>query len=287
MRRLQIDHTTQYNYAASVELLSHRLLLRPREGHDIRIESSRLEVSPSATIKWHRDVYGNSVGIATFTNPAKSLRIFSEVIIQHFEDNPLDFLVDDRAVNFPFHYNPVERIDLIPYQIPIYPDDTTAMRNWIWQFWQPGKLVETYVLLDTMNKAIAQNFTYQMREEPGVQTPGTTLQKQSGSCRDYATLFIEACRYVGLAARFVSGYLHTPATENASGATHAWSEVYLPGAGWKGFDSTSGTIVGNDHIAVAVNRDPKAIPPVSGQFIGTVIPIPLMKVDVQVKDMIP
>jgi transglutaminase-like putative cysteine protease len=285
MRRLQIDHTTTYQYSAIVELLPHKLLLRPREGHDIRIESSRLEITPTATVKWQRDVYGNSVAIATFKEPMQILRIFSEVVIQHFEETPLDFLVAPYAVNFPFHYNPIERVDLIPYQVSLYPEDTQVVADWLFQFWQPGQLVETYVLLDRLNKAIAQNFTYLKREEPGVQTPAYTLQTLSGSCRDFATLFIEACRYVGLAARFVSGYLHAPIAELGGGATHAWSEVYLPGAGWKGFDSTSGHIVGNDHIAVAVNRHQRAIPPISGNFIGPTKPQPDLTVGVKVTDV--
>ena len=285
MRRLQIDHTTTYQYPATVELLPHKLLLRPREGHDIRIESSRLEITPKAVVKWQRDVYGNSVGIATFKQPMQILKVFSEVVIQHFEEAPLDFLVAPHAVNFPFHYNPIERVDLIPYQVSLYPEDTQAVQKWLIQFWQPGQLMETYVLLDKINKAIAQNFTYQIREEPGVQSPAYTLQAQSGSCRDFATLFIEVCRYVGLAARFVSGYLHAPIAEQDSGATHAWSEVYLPGAGWKGFDSTSGTIVGNDHIAVAVNRHPRAIPPISGNFVGPMQPLPSLTVGVKVTDI--
>jgi transglutaminase-like putative cysteine protease len=124
-----------------------------------------------------------------------------------------------------------------------------------------------------------------MREEPGVQSPAETLATRSGSCRDYATLFIEACRYLGFAARFVSGYLHSPTTVRGEGSTHAWSEVYLPGAGWKGFDSTSGHVVGHDHIAAAVSRHPEAIPPVCGSFAASTPQNPLMKVSVQVSEI--
>ncbi|MFZ2313343.1 MAG: transglutaminase family protein [Methylobacter sp.] len=120
-----------------------------------------------------------------------------------------------------------------------------------------------------MNKAIATGFAYQQREEPGVQTPADTLTRRTGSCRDFATLFIEACRSLGLAARFVSGYLYSLTLPQGQGATHAWSEVYLPGAGWKGFDSTSGQVVGNQHITVAVSRHPESVPPVSGSFIAS------------------
>jgi transglutaminase-like putative cysteine protease len=143
--------------------------------------------------------------------------------------------------------------------------------------------METFVLVDTMSRAIYDHFQYQMREAPGVQPPGETLAKQSGSCRDFATLLMEACRYLGMAARFVSGYLHCPATERGHGATHAWTEVYLPGTGWKGFDPTTAQVVGSDHIAVAVERHPEAAPPVAGSFFGNLTAPPVMEVDVQVR----
>jgi transglutaminase-like putative cysteine protease len=128
--------------------------------------------------------------------------------------------------------------------------------------------METFVLLDQMNRRIAGQFFYQMREEPGVQAPACTLARNSGSCRDFAAFFMEACRFLGLASRFVSGYLFTSDFDTNNGSTHAWAEVYLPGAGWKGFDPTSGEVVGNRHIATAVARHPEAVPPVAGSFIG-------------------
>ena len=145
--------------------------------------------------------------------------------------------------------------------------------------------METYLLLEWINKAIATGFTYQQREEPGVQTPATTLTSCTGSCRDFATLFIEACRLLGLAARFVSGYLYSPTLPLGQGATHAWSEVYLPGAGWKGFDSTSGQVVGNNYIAVAVSRHPESVPPVSGSFQAVNPQSPVMSVVVEVAEI--
>ena len=142
--------------------------------------------------------------------------------------------------------------------------------------------METLSLESKLNQAIHNQFRYQMREEAGVQSPQETLRLGSGSCRDYATLFIEACRHLGLASRFVSGYLHAPATEAGNASTHAWAEVYLPGMGWKGFDPTIGEVTGNRHIAVAVARNPETVPPVSGRFIGPAPMMPSMLVDVQV-----
>lgn len=285
MRRLKIEHSTTYQYDQAVKLLPHKLLVRPREGHDIRVESSKLNISPTNKVKWHRDAYGNSVAVASFTEPSDSLSVVSELVIQHYESAPLDFIVEDYAVHYPFHYNPDERVDLIPYEMTIYPEDNPPLRAWLEDFWQPGNVVETYEFLDRINKAIANNFEYEMREEPGVQSPAITLGNGSGSCRDFATLFNEACRYAGLAARFVSGYLYTPPTEGDHGSTHAWSEVYLPGAGWIGFDSTSGQIVGSDHIAVAVNRHPEAIPPVGGAFVGPASCKATMEVTVKVTEI--
>jgi len=285
VRRLRIKHLTTYEYTAAVELLQHKLLLRPREGHDIRIESSRLQISPSHRIQWHRDVNDNCVAIVDFLEPDARITFLSEVLIEHYEESPLDFLIEPSAARFPFHYNPAESTDLRPYEMPVFPADSASIDDWIVPLWPGRENTDTYGLLDRINKSIAETITYQIREEPGVQSPAETLAKKSGSCRDMATLFIEACRRIGLAARFVSGYLHAPISEAGHGATHAWSEIYLPGAGWKGFDSTIGEVTGNCHIAVAVNRHPEAVPPVAGAFIGAADNIPVMRVELEVIEM--
>ncbi len=285
MRRLQIKHVTTYQYSESVTLLPHKLLLRPREGHDIRIESAELIISPAYQLQWQRDVYDNAVAQATFTKSGSQLSIESRVLIQHYDDQPLDFLVADYAVLFPFQYDAAERADLGPYLSAIFEQDRLLLISWMQQFWQYGQVVETYLLLEWINKAIATGFTYQQREEPGVQSPATTLNCRAGSCRDFATLFIEACRSLGLAARFVSGYLYSSTLPQGQGATHAWSEVYLPGAGWKGFDSTTGQVVGNDHITVAVSRHPESVPPVSGSFQAATSQSPVMYVVVEVAEI--
>ena len=286
IQRLQIKHLTTYEYDKAVEFLPHKLLLRPREGHDIRIISSRLEISPSHKVIWHRDVNDNSVAVVSFLEPDATLSFLSEVIIERYEELPLDFLIAESAVNFPFHYDATEGTDLTPYQISIFPNDNKILRKWIKQFWRLGQKLETYVLLDSINKAIPKQIEYEVREEPGVQSPSITLRKKQGSCRDMATLFIEACRLIGLATRFVSGYQHTPLSEAGEGATHAWSEVYIPGAGWKGFDSSSGEVIGNQPIPVAVSRHPEAVPPIAGAFLGILEKTPLMKVKIEVTEIL-
>lgn len=281
MQKLRVSHLTQYRFSDQVTLEPHRLRLRPREGHDIRIIASKLEITPAYQIRWYRDVYDNSTASVSFREPASQLSIFSEVTLEHYEDTPLDFVVADYAVNYPFHYLPEEKPDLLQYQQLSYPQDETALRNWLSQSGFAQGTTETYVMLDGMSKRIAQSLNYTVREEFGVQTPAQTIGAGSGSCRDYATLFIEVCRCLGLACRFVSGYLHAPGTIPDHASTHAWAEVYLPGPGWKGFDPTIGELTGNRHIPVAVARHPEAVPPVSGSFRGNVH-TPEMTVKVEV-----
>ena len=282
MHRLRIQHVTEYIFSSIVTLQQHQLLLRPREGHDVRIESSRLDIYPPFNIKWYRDVFDNSLAIVDFLESTDKLRIASEVVIQHYEDSPLNFSVEEYALNYPFMYKESERIDLAAYQQPLFIQDQSAVTSWLRKIGLRSRSMETLSLQSNLNQAIHTQFRYQMREKAGVQTPEQTLRLGSGSCRDYATLFIEACRCLGLASRFVSGYLHAPATEAGNASTHAWAEVYLPGRGWQGFDPTIGEITGNKHIAVAVARNPEAVPPVSGRFIGPGAMMPSMRVNVQV-----
>jgi transglutaminase-like putative cysteine protease len=280
MQRLRIRHLTEYIFSTQVTLNQHRLLLRPREGHDVRIESSKLEIMPAHNIKWQRDVFDNSLAIVNFLSSTDKLTITSEVIIQHYEQVPFDFLIEDYAVNYPFSYALDEQVDLTIFQQSVFISDQAIVNAWLQQLGLYG--METFSLLVKLNLTISNQFRYQIREEAGVQSPAQTLSQRSGSCRDYATLFIEACRCLGLASRFVSGYLHAPATELGNATTHAWAEVYLPGTGWKGFDPTAGEVTGNKHIAVAVARNPEAVPPVSGSFVGPSLTAPIMLVNVQV-----
>ncbi len=266
MQRLRIKHLTEYFFPTQVTLNPHLLLLRPREGHDVRIETSKLVITPAHTIKWQRDVFDNSLAIVNFQTNANKLTIASEVVIQHYAPPPFDFLLEESAVNYPFSYAVGERIDLAAFQQPVFEGDSQIINDWLQQLGLQG--MQTFAMLVRLNQTISNQFRYQMREEAGVQSPAQTLAQRSGSCRDYATLFIEACRCLGMASRFVSGYLHAPATEAGNATTHAWVEIYLPGTGWKGFDPTSGEVTGNRHIAVAVARDPETVPPVSGSFIG-------------------
>ena len=266
MQRYKIFHRTYYNFSAAVWLEPHALLLRPREGHELRIESSSLKLTPPATLRWHRDVEDNSVAIATFDSPASQLLIESEVIIQQYNEAPLDFLMADYATNYPFAYTPEDWVVLSPY-MNVAESAGGQLTEWVANLWS-GESIQTYALLQRLCVHINQTLSYRLREEPGVQSAADTLSRGTGSCRDFANLFMEAARHLGLASRFVSGYLHAPPSTVNFGATHAWAEVYLPGAGWKGFDPTIGEIVGINHIAVAVARLPESVPPIAGSFVG-------------------
>lgn len=269
MKRYKIIHRTYYNYSDTVTLGAHHLRLRPREDHELRIESFVLKCTPEAKLLWQRDVEGNSVSTANFTESTQQLIIESEVIIQQYNEDPLDFIVDEYAVNYPFQYKSSDRFLLSPYMV--LPDESTRvlLNDWIFNVWKDGEQIQTYVLLHKLSAYIHQTLMYKSREEPGVQTAQETLTLGSGSCRDFALLFMEAVKCLGLASRFVSGYLHAPLMSSLIGSTHAWAEVYIPGAGWKGFDPTIGDIAGTDHIAVAVARLAESVPPIAGSYSGS------------------
>jgi transglutaminase-like putative cysteine protease len=270
MQRYEILHRTYYNFSNEVRLGPHTLLLRPREGHELRVESATLVTTPPSSVRWHRDAENNSVAVATFDVSASQLLIESRVVVQQYNEAPLDFLVADYAMSYPFSYRPADEAVLSPYVnvAAATASERAAVASWVRALSPPGEKIETYALLQRLTIHIQQTLTYQVREEPGVQPAALTLAKRTGSCRDYAFLLMEGARYLGLAARFVSGYLNTPPSSVNFGATHAWAEVFLPGAGWKGFDPTIGSVVGSDHIAVAVARLPDSVPPVAGTFIG-------------------
>lgn len=268
MQRYKILHRTYYNFSGTVMLGPHTLRLRPREDHELRIESSLLKITPTATLRWHRDVEDNSVAVASFNTPTNQLVIESEVIIQQYNLAPLDFLLADYAVNYPFAYTPEDWTVLAPYAYRSEQSSSDLLADWLTNLWYSHEQLQTYSLLQRITARIQQTVSYRRREEAGVQSALETLTHGTGSCRDLANLFIESVRYLGFAARFVSGYLHAEPSSINFGSTHAWAEVFLPGAGWKGFDPTVGEIVGTDHIAVAVASSPEQVPPVAGSFTG-------------------
>jgi transglutaminase-like putative cysteine protease len=284
VRRLQIDHRTEYRFPGPVTLLPHRLLLRPRESHSVRVVSSQLAITPAHALRWQRDAFDNSAALVSFSEPADALEIVSTVVIEHFDDTPLDFVVDPEAMFYPFAYSAEDVARLAPQRAMAWYGDYGAVEGYLREIglmaahgWQ------TFTVLDTFNRAIARDFRYQAREAQGVQAPAHTLATRSGSCRDLAALFLDGCRLLGLASRFISGYHTSYASDTGPGSTHAWTEVYIPGPGWTGFDPTAGLVTGSDHIAVAVARHPEAVPPISGSYLGPASPAPVLSVSVRVR----
>jgi transglutaminase-like putative cysteine protease len=287
MRRLKVTHVTTYEYAKAVKFGEHRMMFRPRDSHDLRILSTRLAITPQpAAIRWLHDVHGNSVAVATFETEAAELKFESEIRIQHFESQEPDCPIEEFARTYPFAYAADEIPDLARLIELQCADPEHMVDAWAKRFIGANGPTETWPLLTAMTTAIRSDFTYQAREEEGVQSPAETLEKRSGSCRDFAVLLMEAVRALGFAARFITGYLYAPAadgTENVGGgATHAWTQIYLPGAGWIEFDPTNGIVGNRDLIRVAVARDPSHAAPLKGSWIGAREDFRGMKVSVEV-----
>lgn len=268
MSRYHILHRTYYNFPAEVRIEPHTLRLRPREDHALRIESSSLTIVPPAILRWYRDAEDNCVAVATFDTSAQQLQIESEVVVRRIDAAARGFPGDANALDDPCVYPPADQAVLAPYMDSPWGSDAGALADWAAAVRPPGERIRVYALLERLNLMIRERFTYGAREAPGVQTAAETLGLGKGSCRDFACLFMETARHLGLAARFVSGYLQVPPSAADFGATHAWAEVYLPGAGWTGFDPTLGGLAGAQHIAVAVARLPDTVPPIAGAYLG-------------------
>jgi transglutaminase-like putative cysteine protease len=270
---LTVRHVTTYRYRQPVAFGEHRMMFRPREGHDQRILDVQLNIEPRpVSIRWLHDVFGNSVTLARFTGRAKELRFESIVRLDHRPLHALDFQIEDHAESYPFAYSVEDLPDLSRSIERQYPDPERDLERWARQFLRKDGATGTLELLSNMTHAIRRGFTYIARTEKGIQAPTRTLKLGSGTCRDFAVLMIEAVRCLGLAARFVSGYIYVPSREGRShvggGSTHAWLRVYLPGAGWVEFDPTNGIVGNRDLIRVAVARDPHHAVPLAGSWIG-------------------
>ena len=207
MNRIRITHKTEYYYNTPVIFGAHRALVRPREGHDVHIESSVLEIEPQAHVRWHRDIYGNSIAVLNFTSPGTKLSLFSQIVVAHYVENPFDFIIDPNALSYPFQYPAYEQTELIPYRLSSYPQEGDVLRFWLSDLYSPGQLRNTLELLQGLNTHAYRSFRYVRREEPGVQSPAETIALGRGSCRDYAVLLVEAARHLGFGARFVTGYI--------------------------------------------------------------------------------
>ena len=274
MKLLMVRHVTTYRYARPVGFGDHRMMFRPRDSHDLRLVSTNLAITPQpSAVRWLHDVQGNSVAVASFAEPALELRFESEITLQHFETDQPNYPIEAFARTYPFSYAADEIPDLARCIERHYPDPDHVVDLWAKSFVTPDGPTDTWGMLGAITKAIQRDISYRARNEEGVQGPVETLQKMAGSCRDMAVLMMEAVRALGLAARFVSGYLYSPDADGAGnvggGATHAWTQIYLPGAGWVEFDPTNGIVGNRDLIRVAVARDPSHALPLQGTWVGT------------------
>jgi transglutaminase-like putative cysteine protease len=273
MPLLTIRHVTTYRYRQPVAFGEHRMMLRPREGHDQRLVDARLTITPEPSdLRWVHDVFGNSVAIAQFAGRARELCFESMVHIDHRPLNALDFRLETHVENYPFSYSMDEIPDLARSIERHYPDPDHEVDSWARQFLRTNGHTGTLDLLTAMTHRVKSALTYVRRQERGVQEPARTLKVGSGTCRDFALLVMEAARSLGLAARFVSGYVYSPGRDSdgpvGGGSTHAWVRVYLPGAGWVEFDPTNGIVGNRDLIRVAVARDPSQALPLHGTWTG-------------------
>ena len=273
---LAVSHTTRYRYAAPVKLGPHRLMLRPRDSHDMRLLSASLTLSPPARLRWVYDVFGNSIAIAEFNAPVTELVIRSDLMVERFgAERPARDIAAEiapAAQAWPFTYSDDDRADLGVMLNPQYADPAGKLLAWARGF-VAGNPTPTLGLLRDINASIHKGFLYRAREEAGTQTPLETLNLGAGTCRDFAVLMIETCRAMGFGARLTSGYLHVPqgggGTGSAgAGSTHAWCEIYVPGPGWIAFDPTNGLMGGPDLIRVATVRDIRQAAPVAGSYTG-------------------
>jgi transglutaminase-like putative cysteine protease len=286
-RLLTVCHITKYRYACPVKLGEHQMMFRPRESHDLRLVRTRLNIVPQPrSLRWLHDVFDNSLAIATFDTETPELVFDSEVTLEHIETPHPDYALAEDAQNYPFAYSREERLDLVRALERHHP--AGEVDRWAAGFLPPGGRIGTMALLRKMTLGIREQLKYSRRLERGVQTPAETLAKGTGTCRDYAFLMMEGVRSLGLAACFVSGYIFVPGLEVdpviGGGATHAWLQVYLPGAGWVDFDPTN-SIVGNRNlIRVAVAWAPAQALPLWGTFTGPASCFLGMDVSVSVKD---
>ncbi len=274
MPLLTIHHKTEYRYAHPVAFGEHRIMLRPRDGHDLRVLSGSLEIAPQPmSLRWIHDVFGNSVAIATFDERAETLSISSTATVEHNPAHEFALTADDPAYFYPFLYDNEEFPDLAQFITPQYGDPDGELSAWARNFLDEEGPTPTFNILSGMTHGIRKAFTYRKRHEQGTQHPLDTLQTRSGTCRDYALFMIEALRRLGIAARFVTGYLFIPGDRAhgyvGGGSTHAWVQVYLPSAGWIEFDPTNGIVGTRDLVRVAVARDPRQAVPLHGTYLGS------------------
>jgi transglutaminase-like putative cysteine protease len=289
-----ITHTTVYRYAEPVTFGEHRVMFRPRDSHDLRVLATDLQVTPQAVVRMIQDPYSNSVALVTPLGPATELRFVCTFRIEHAHTQNLELPLAPGAEQFPFSYSVDEYLDLEHYLRPLHDDAQGKLMHWARQFIRTDGPTGTRDMLVAMNQHIRDKFGYAARDEEGTQPPLKTLELGTGSCRDFALLMMEAARRLGIATRFVSGYLYDPSLDASgeaglvgAGTTHAWLQAYLPGAGWVPFDPTNNLLGGTQLVRVGVARDPRQAAPIAGSWYGAADAYLGLEVKVQVSRVDP
>lgn len=290
MTRLTILHETRYDYDRPVQFGLHRLLIRPRDSHSLRVVNASLQVTPPGEIRWIYDALANCVCLFQPRGQSTSLSITSRLVIERFPARLTDVIVSDPRTAVPVVYDREDRTAVSPFMEPATDDADAALLTWVRSLVERTEEPALDFVL-RVNKAIHQQFSYQARGAEGCQSPGQTLAWRSGTCRDFAWLMVEALRRLGFAARFVTGYLYSPALDvggasslRGAGATHAWCEVFLPGLGWLEFDPTNGLAESADLIPIAVTRTPAQAAPISGTLEGFANATMTVRVEVSALD---
>jgi transglutaminase-like putative cysteine protease len=282
-----IEHRTEYRFHRKVGLGPHRMAFRPRDAHDMRVLATSLLIEPDPQrVDLVLDVHGNSVALLLPAAEADFLFVTSRFTVDHLGSTVFGLPSAAESLWLPPAYGFQERLALHPFLMPSHADPEHVLRGWAQPFANDalaggGGPRQT---IAAMTATIRNTFEYRVRPEEGVQTPLETLQSRSGSCRDFATLMIDALRHLGIASRFVSGYLYVAQTTAnvGGGATHAWVQCYLPDCGWFAVDPTNNLIGGHDLIRVAVAREASEVAPLSGAWYGDPADFAGMVVDVQV-----
>ena len=272
--RVALNHKTQYRYAKPVWLSPHVVRLRPAPHCRTPVPSYSLKVTPAEHfLNWQQDPYSNRLARLVFPKKTNEFSVEVDLVAELTVINPFDFFLEKYADQFPFRYDPILSRELIPYLEAAPPG--VRLQALVRELRRPKMRTVDYLV--ELNQTIQRRIKYVIRMEPGIQTPEETLSLQSGSCRDSAWLEVQLLRHLGLAARFVSGYLIqlAPDVKSLDGPSgtekdftdlHAWMEVYLPGAGWVGLDATSGLLADEGHIPLACSADPVTAAAITGFF---------------------
>jgi transglutaminase-like putative cysteine protease len=286
---LNIRHVTTYRYHQPVAFGEHRMMLRPRDDDDQRVLQTALEITPTPRqLAWGRDGFGNHVATAQFADRATELRIVGSILLAHAPAGFDEADIEDYARAYPFSYPAAEWPGLSRFILPMLLRPELA--RWSDQFFRKDGSADTHALLVDMTRTIRRTFSHVARHEKGIQDPLRTIALGSGSCRDLAVLMIAALRARGIAARFVSGYVHLAGGKDdddedqaTGGNTHAWVQVYVPGPGWIDFDPSAGVVGNRNLIRVAVVLDPRDAIPLQGTWYGSASDHLAMQVAVKVR----